>query len=231
MQRSWSPAVVLRIGTLLVQAHFLAEHPDRAIALCSTIYYNLRRSHGGLDPQALEFADRLTQLLKSAGRRRDAVRIHEDVVSDLDEHMVSARTAHLNNNHGNGNGNSTNTRATDESDERLRAAADAHLEGLRRCGWASRRDGQAAMAELYGRLRRYGPLKVQPVEQWGPVSAEEEEDEKDEPAPLFAEGTVRWVLVGSDADKDKSRKKQRDSITPAKERWGCWEAPRQVHVI
>jgi len=210
--------VVLRIGTLLVHAYFLASHPERAISLCHTIYYNLRRSHGGLDPQALEFADRLVALLRLSGRRRDAIRVHEDVVSDLDEHIVALRSANFARNNG-GSGE-----APDERDDRLRAAADTHLDGLRRCGWATRGEGRAAMSELYRRLQKYGTLNVQPIEQWGPASEEEEKKAKDVPfEPLST-----WILTGADKDKDARSRKHRDSVTPAKERWGCWDVPRQV---
>jgi hypothetical protein len=177
--------VVLCIGRYLVDAHYYAGNLDRAIALCDTIYYNLRQSRGGLDKAALDFAQRLSTLLEGGHRARDAVRLHEDVVSDLDE--------------------------------RLRAAADAHLDGLRRCGWASRGDGLRASSEIYGRLKRYGTLTVPPVEQWASINTKEEKR-----SSVYV-GQTSWILVGVDADKE-GRKKKRDSFAPAKERWGCWEA-------
>jgi hypothetical protein len=213
VQRNWSPDVVLRIASLLVDAHVLASHRERAVALCDTVYYNLRQSRGGLDPQTLRFADRLAALHKRAGRRRDATRVHEDVVCDLDEHLAALEDA------GPVGGDAAAEQY--QRDERLRAVADAHLDGLRRCGWATRQDGLRATGELYGRLRRYGPLTVPPVEQWGAVNGVAEEKKEKETTTAWA-GPIEWILVGADADKEARKGRKRDSVAPAKERWGCW---------
>ncbi|TQN71333.1 hypothetical protein CSHISOI_04148, partial [Colletotrichum shisoi] len=87
----WTPDVVLTIGSLLVNAHELAGHLDRAIGLCETIYYSVRQSRGGLDRSALYFSHRLTYLLRHADRLRDAGRVHLDVARDLDEHLAATR--------------------------------------------------------------------------------------------------------------------------------------------
>ncbi|KAI0001547.1 hypothetical protein F4779DRAFT_604183 [Xylariaceae sp. FL0662B] len=189
VQRSWSPDVVLRVGSLLVDAYVSAGHTEHAITLADTLYYNVRQSRGGLSTEALSFADKLTVLLGRAGRTREAARIHADVLSDLDAHRL----------HGSSAGKDT---------ERLRAAADAHLDGLRRCGWASRMEGVRTAKGFQDRLgRRYGPLKALPVEKWSTVDVQKEK-EVTYPAPQA------WSLVVS---KETG---SRDFISPALERWG-----------
>ncbi|KAI1078539.1 hypothetical protein F5B20DRAFT_582167 [Whalleya microplaca] len=186
VQRSWSPDVVLRVGLLLVDAYVSAGHTEEAITLADTLYYNLRQSRGGLSTEALNFADKLTVLLIRAGRTREAARIHTDVLSDLDTHRLKGNT---------GKGN-----------ERLRAEADSHLNGLRRCGWASRNEGVRTAKGFQDRLsRRYGSLKVLPVEKWSTVDVQEE---------LTYSVPQEWNLVVS---KETG---SRDFISPALERWG-----------
>ncbi|KAI0095438.1 hypothetical protein F4776DRAFT_677433 [Hypoxylon sp. NC0597] len=189
VQRSWSPAVVLHIGELLIDAHVSASHVDSAIALADILYYNVRQSRGGLDRHALVFANKLSVLLSRAGRTRDAARIHADVLRDLDEHRVGAGI-------------------DAKEKERLRAAADLHLDGLRRCGWASRPEWARSATGLHERLgRRYGGLTVPPVEKWGAVDAKKEKE-------LTYSGPSAWSL---DIEKETTK---RDLISPAKERWG-----------
>ncbi|KAI1140079.1 hypothetical protein F5Y05DRAFT_306065 [Hypoxylon sp. FL0543] len=191
VQRSWSPAVVLHIGQLLIDAHVSASHVDSAIALADILYYNVRQSRGGLDPHALVFADKLSVLLARAGRTRDAARIHADVLRDLDEHRVVS-----------GGGDA-------KEKERLRAAADLHLDGLRRCGWASRPEWARNAAGLHARLgRRYGALTVPPVEKWSAADAKKDKE-------VTYSGPTTW---GLDVEKEETTK--RDLISPAKERWG-----------
>ncbi|OTA93994.1 hypothetical protein M434DRAFT_11215, partial [Hypoxylon sp. CO27-5] len=193
VQRSWSPAVVLHIGQLLIDAHVSASHIDSAIALADILYYNVRQSRGGLDPHALVYANKLSVLLARAGRTRDAARIHADVLRDLDEHRGGA---------GAGAGIDAKEK------ERLRGAADLHLDGLRRCGWATRPEWVRTAAGLYERLgRRYGGLTVPPVEKWGAVDAKKEKE-------LTYSGPSAWSL---DVEKETTK---RDLISPAKERWG-----------
>ncbi|KAF6815287.1 nacht domain protein [Colletotrichum sojae] len=200
VQHNWSPKTVLAIGSLLVNAHLSAGHLDEAIALCETIYYNVRQSLGGLCSQALDFANRLCHLLRRAGRHRDAARVHLDVVCDLDEHLLA-------------------TRGADKSED-LRAAADLHLDGMRRSGWASRgADGLRTSRELYGRLKGYGKLDTPAVEQWQPVSAADEKREAGAPVTW----SVEWRLSGMEAERPPMQK--RYSVAQAKERWGCWSHP------
>ncbi|OLN98018.1 hypothetical protein CCHL11_06795 [Colletotrichum chlorophyti] len=191
----WSPDVVLNIGLLLVNAHELASHLDQATVLCETIYYNVRQSRGGLDPQALYFSKRLGYLYRRAHRLRDAARLHLEVVCDLDEHLTATRGA--------------------DKEERLRAAADMHLDGMRRCGWASRGDVKM-MRDTMERLRGYGKLSVASVESWGPVSAA---DEKKEASLVWPE-TITWDLKQSAPEEEvKKETKKRNLVAPAKERW------------
>ncbi|KAI1408061.1 hypothetical protein F5Y13DRAFT_205145 [Hypoxylon sp. FL1857] len=189
VQRSWSPAVVLHIGQLLIDAHVSASHVDSAIALADILYYNVRQSRGGLDRHALVFANKLSVLLSRAGRTRDAARIHADVLRDLDDHRLGAGT-------------------DSKEKERLRSAADLHLDGLRRCGWASRPEWARTATGLHERLgRRYGGLTVPPVEKWSSIDAKKDKE-------LTYSGPTAWSL---DIEKETTK---RDLISPAKERWG-----------
>ncbi|KAI1097860.1 hypothetical protein F4804DRAFT_147420 [Jackrogersella minutella] len=190
VQRSWSPAVVLHIGQLLIDAHVSASHLDSAVALADILYYNVRQSRGGLDRHALAFADKLGVLLSRAGRTRDAARLHAEVLRDLDEHR------------------GLGSHADPKAKERLRAAADLHLDGLRRCGWASRPEGARTAAGLHERLgRRYGALTVPAVDRWGAVDPKKDRE-------LTYSGPTAWSL---DVEKETAK---RDLISPAKERWG-----------
>ncbi|KAK6950623.1 hypothetical protein Daesc_007147 [Daldinia eschscholtzii] len=189
VQRNWSPAVVLHIGQLLIDAHVSASHIDSAIALADILYYNVRQSRGGLDRHALNFANKLSVLLSRAGRTRDTGRIHAEVLRDLDEHRIVMGT-------------------DPKEKERLRAAADLHLDGLRRCGWASRPEWARTATGLHTRLgRRYGGLTVQPVEKWGAVDIKKEKE-------LTYSSPTTWSL---NVEKETTK---RDLVSPAKERWG-----------
>ncbi|KAK6837844.1 hypothetical protein PG987_006125 [Apiospora arundinis] len=189
VQRNWSTAVVLRIGSLLVEAHAREAHVDQAIELCSTMYYNVRQSRGGTHGQALDLAHRLAALLRYAGRVREAIR----------------------------------------SSERMRAAAETHLDGMRRCGYGSGGGSAAATAvssapasrqrstaNLYQRLAgRYGKFGVPPIDKW--------EGKMPENGNGHVEfDSVSWVLHVTDNDEDLKKGHNRDSIGPAKQRWGLW---------
>ncbi|XXH04135.1 hypothetical protein Hte_010548 [Hypoxylon texense] len=196
VQRSWSPAVVLHVGALLIDAHVSASHVDSAIALADILYYNVRQSRGGLDPHALAFANKLSVLLARAGRAREAARIHLDVLRDLDEH------------HHHRSDRSDAAPIDAKHKEILRGASDAHLDGLRRCGWAARPDGSRTAAALHERLaRKYGGLTVPPVDRWGAVDPKKEKE-------LTYSGPTAWSLH---VEKETAK---RDLIVPAKERWG-----------
>ncbi|KAI0179468.1 hypothetical protein GGR52DRAFT_589190 [Hypoxylon sp. FL1284] len=201
VQRSWSPAVVLHVGALLIDAHVAASHVDSAVALADILYYNVRQSRGGLDPHALAFADKLSVLLARAGRSRDAARIHLDVLRDLDE------LSHHHHQHPGTEGNANK--------QRLRAAADTHLDGLRRCGWAARPDGARTAAGLHDRLaRRLGALATPPVDRWAAI------DPKKDREVSYA-GPAAWSLdVGKEHEEEDTAARRRDLIVPAKERWG-----------
>ncbi|KAI2467444.1 hypothetical protein F4781DRAFT_433450 [Annulohypoxylon bovei var. microspora] len=187
VQRSWSPAVVLHIGQLLIDAHVSASHVDSAVALADILYYNVRQSRGGLDRHTLTFAHKLSVLLTRAGRTRDAARVHAEILRDLDEHRAVADAA---------------------DKERLRAAADLHLDGLRRCGWAARPEWARTATGLHDRLgRRYGALAVPPIDRWGAVDPKKDRE-------LTYAGPTAWSL---DVEKETAK---RDLIMPARERWG-----------
>ncbi|KAI1394396.1 uncharacterized protein F4822DRAFT_388082 [Hypoxylon trugodes] len=200
IQRSWSPANVLQIGRLLIDAHVLASHNDDAVALAENLYYNVRESRGGLDTYTLAVADKLTVLLARLGRSREAVRVHNWVLRDLDEHSIFT---------------ANNGDAKAEKD-RLRATADQHLTGLRRCGWASRPEGARTATALHAKLgHRYGGLTVPPVEKWGAVDPKKNRD------LTYSEPTT-WSL---DVEKETTK---RDWVAPAKERWGYFVRTPEV---
>lgn len=219
MQRNWSTAVVLRIGSLLVEAHARAAHVDQAIELCSTMYYNVRQSRGGTHGQALDLAHRLAALLRHAGRVREAIRVHERVLHDLDEDD-HAYYGH-------------------KSLERMRAAAETHLDGMRRCGYVGGGGGgsgaataissapasrQHSTANLYQRLAdRYGKFGVPPVDKWEGKMLENGNGHVE-----F--DSVSWVLHVTDNDKDLKKGHKRDSIGLAKQRWGLWGRASEVQV-
>lgn len=165
-----------------------ASHVDSAVALADILYYNVRQSRGGLDLHALTFANKLSVLLTRAGRTRDAARVHAEVLRDLDEHRGA--------------------RVEAGEKERLRGAADLHLEGLRRCGWAARPEGKRMASAFYERLgKRYGALTVPSVDKWGAVDAKKDRE-------VTYSGPTAWSLV---VEKETVK---RDLIIPAKERWG-----------
>ncbi|RYP75455.1 hypothetical protein DL771_002340 [Monosporascus sp. 5C6A] len=208
VQRGWSTDTVLQIGSCLVDAHVFAGHLDVAINLCDTLYYNVRHSRGALHPRALDFANRLTILLRRAGRFRDAAHVHVDVVRDLVDHRTDASA--------NGGG---------EDNERLRAAAETHLDGMRRSGWAKRGPGGMRVAKaLQGRLQgKYGKLNVPAVEQW---TAPDEKREREVAYP----GSAQWTLGMAERKTIK-----RDSINIAKEHWAfgsrAWKSPEIGKII
>ncbi|KAI1455320.1 hypothetical protein F4805DRAFT_275192 [Annulohypoxylon moriforme] len=194
VQRSWSPAIVLHIGQLLIDAHVSASHIDSAVALADILYYNVRQSRGGLDAHALTYAHKLSVLLTRAGRTRDAARVHAEVLRDLDEHRSMALTLH----------------SDPAEKERLRAAADLHLDGLRRCGWASRPEWARMATGLHERLgKRYGALTVPGVDKWGAVDVKKDRE-------VTYSGPTTWSLV---VEKETGK---RDLISHAKERWGWY---------
>ncbi|KAI2602069.1 hypothetical protein GGR54DRAFT_625758 [Hypoxylon sp. NC1633] len=217
VQRKWSPAVVLHIGQLLIDAHVSASHVDSAIALADILYYNVRQSRGGLDPHALTYANKLSVLLLRAGRARDAARIHAEVLRDLDEHHH-----HQYHTHSHSHSPAANAPADSGSEDEkkkhalFRAAADTHLDGLRRCGWASRPEGARTAAGFRDRLgRRYGGLATPAVEKWGPVDPKREKE-------VTYSGPTAWSL---DVEAETAA---RDLIAPAKERWGYFSRTAAV---
>ncbi|KAI1466225.1 uncharacterized protein F4812DRAFT_100514 [Daldinia caldariorum] len=186
-QRDWSPAFILHIGQLLLDARVLASHTDSAIKLAKKLYYNVRQSHDSVDRQALNLANKLSVLLAQAGLTRNTGRIHIEVLHDLIEHSIAAGT-------------------DPKEKERLHAAADLHLDGLRRCGWAPRSWYIRTATELHTKLgRRYGGLTVPPVEKWGDAKKEKEKE-------LKYPGPTTWSL---DVEKETTG---RDLVSPAKAR-------------
>ncbi|KAK7961589.1 uncharacterized protein PG986_002414 [Apiospora aurea] len=229
VQRTWSSDVVLRIGSLLVEAHArVPGHLDRALELCETMYYNVRQSRGGSSPKALDLGRRLASLLQYTGRAREAGRVHERILHDLDEMNNGYEDA------------GCGQRALEVRKERMRAAAETHLEGMRMCGWGGSGSGssspatptsrQRSTADLYQRLAdRYGKLGVPPVDKWEGKSVLENGSKGH-----VEFGSVSWVLdVTDDERKDagESAGLKRDSIGPAKQRWGCWGRGPEAQLV
>ncbi|KAK8075855.1 hypothetical protein PG997_010518 [Apiospora hydei] len=229
VQRTWSTDIVLRIGSLLVEAHArVPGHLDRALELCGTMYYNVRQSRGGSSAKALDLGRRLTSLLQYAGRAREAGRVHERVLHDLDEMSGGYDDA------------GCGQRALEVRRERMRAAAETHLEGMRMCGWGGSGNGSSSpttptsrrrsTAELYQRLaERYGKLGVPPVDKWEGKSVVENGSKGH-----VEFGSVSWVLHVTDDEKrddGESAGLKRDSIGLAKQRWGCWGKSPEVQLV
>lgn len=81
MQKNWSPEIITGVGKRYVQALFLGEgERQKSITLCEAICYNLRRVYGALDPKALAMSEVLSQVYTAAGRPKDAMRVHEDLL-------------------------------------------------------------------------------------------------------------------------------------------------------
>jgi len=84
VQKSWTatPATVISIGILLVQTRFLLgpTYHSKAIRLCEAICYNLRQVSGGLSKRSLKLQDLLSKVYMTAGRYKDAMGVHEDVL-------------------------------------------------------------------------------------------------------------------------------------------------------
>ncbi|KAK8017113.1 hypothetical protein PG993_015302 [Apiospora rasikravindrae] len=156
-----------------------------------------------------------------AGRAREAVRVHERVLHDLDEMD--------NSDYGCGQ------KALEVKKERMRAAAEAHLEGMRLCDWGGSSSTvpaprRSSTTELYRRLaHRYGKLGVPPVDKWKGKSM------PDNGSKGHIEfGSVSWDLHVTDDENESHNTKgghKRDSVGPAKQRWGCWGRNPEVQLV
>ncbi len=80
VQKNWSPDIIIAIGKRFVQARYLGGHTTKAISLCETICYNLRRVWGAIDPKTLEMTEILSQLYTACGHHREAMRLHEEIL-------------------------------------------------------------------------------------------------------------------------------------------------------
>jgi hypothetical protein len=145
VQKTWSSTTVLGIGRSLVHARYANGHISTAIELCDTICYNLRRSRGWLDDDALAMSELLAKLYTSQHRHREAMGVHEEIL-----------------------------RETDENDDMEKAYyANHHLELLKRAyqrngAWDK---SEKSYRELYAALKRFG-LSVQPIEKWSSKGAD-----------------------------------------------------------
>ena len=133
VQKTWSPDTVLSIGRCLVHARHGNGQIRSAIELCDTLCYNLRRSRGWLDKDALEMVELLTQLYTANNQHAEVMRVHEEVLREIDENdddgYVDRANVHF---------------------KLLRAAF------LRLGRWER---SERTYKELYGRLKRYRGLE------------------------------------------------------------------------
>jgi tetratricopeptide (TPR) repeat protein len=146
VQRTWSSTTVLSIGRSLVHAHYAAGHLTKAIELCDTICYNLRRSHGWLDADTVAMSKLLAELYTATHRHREAMAVHEEILREIDE---------------------------DGDNEKAGLYANGLLELLKRAyqrlgGWDK---NEKTYRELFAQLKRFG-LSVQPIEHWSPKGAD-----------------------------------------------------------
>ena len=146
MQNTWSSTTVLSIGRNLVHAHYAAGHLSKAIELCDTICYNLRRSRGWLDADAIAMSKLLAELYTATHRHREAMGVHEEILREIDE---------------------------DGDDEKAGLYVNGQLELLKRAyqrlgGWDK---SEKTYRELFTRLKRFG-LSIQPIEQWSAKGAD-----------------------------------------------------------
>ena len=146
VQNTWSSTTVLSIGRNLVHAHYAAGHLSKAIELCDTICYNLRRSRGWLDADAIAMSKLLAELYTATHRYREAMGVHEEILREIDE---------------------------DDDGEKAGLYVNGQLELLKRAyqrlgGWDK---SEKTYRALFTRLKRFG-LSLQPIEQWSPKGAD-----------------------------------------------------------
>ena len=93
VRRSWRPATVLSIGFALVHAYAGQKQKlDRAIDLADLLWYNLRRSRGWLDKNAVAASQLLASLYVEASRPADAMGVYESVLRQVE--AASVKKAH-----------------------------------------------------------------------------------------------------------------------------------------
>ena len=85
VQRAWNAETVLRLGQNLVHAHYKAGHVREATELCDRICYNLRRSRGWLEPEALTMSRLLAELHTEVGNHAKSMCVHEEILREIDE--------------------------------------------------------------------------------------------------------------------------------------------------
>ncbi|EPE09363.1 nacht domain protein [Ophiostoma piceae UAMH 11346] len=99
VRRSWRPATVLSIGFALVHAYAGQNQKlDRAIDLADLLWYNLRRSRGWLDKDAVAASQLLASLYAEAGRPADAMGVYESVLRQVE--AASVKKAYANGTNG-----------------------------------------------------------------------------------------------------------------------------------
>lgn len=86
VRRSWKPETVLSIGFALVHAYAgQKQHKlDRAIDLADILWFNLVRSRGWLDRDAVAAGQLLASLYIEAGRAADAMKVYESVLRQIE---------------------------------------------------------------------------------------------------------------------------------------------------
>ena len=232
MQKTWSPPVVLRIGTALVDAHAQAGHVNRAVHLADTLYHNLRSSRSVLAPEVLDLVDQLAAILLRAKRPVEVVTMFEDLLREIDDigaHMRMAdetRNGGLGNGHKNGDMNGLKKAIRMEvrhDPSTVRNAASRALNGIRRVvrstgGWSSlgaRGDGsKRATYEMYSRLKRFGDIDVPAIDAWDTAKVTDSYQSS-------SNGSFEWSIVSKKEVSESTEK--RDFVMLTRERWGLWE--------
>ncbi|CAK7236304.1 hypothetical protein SEUCBS140593_009575 [Sporothrix eucalyptigena] len=131
VRRSWRPATVLSIGFALVHAYAAQkEHKlDCAIDLADLLWYNLRRSRGWLDKDAVAASQLLASLYLEAGRAADAMTVYESVLRQI-EAAAGKKAGGATNGHSNGVTNAGHTEDAEGDRELLSLHARQHLDLL-----------------------------------------------------------------------------------------------------
>lgn len=201
VRRNWRPATVLSIGFALVHAYAGQKQKlDRAIDLADLLWYNLRRSRGWLDKDAVAASQLLASLYVEASRPADAMGVYESVLRQIE--AASVKKAR----HANGNGaNGANGHTEDADGDRALLALHArqHLDLLSaahaRLGrWTK---PKKEFHDLYDHLRDGLGLKAQlpsGFDKWAATAANAATDKSSLPGQYVT--LTDWRITGETCD-------------------------------
>ncbi|CAK7222529.1 hypothetical protein SCUCBS95973_004872 [Sporothrix curviconia] len=202
VRRSWRPATVLSIGFALVHAYACQkEHKlDRAIDLADLLWYNLRRSRGWLDKDAVAASQLLASLYLEAGRAADAMTVYESVLRQIEAAANKSASGHAASN-GNGVTNAGHTEDAEGDRALLSLHARQHLDLL---GAAHARLGRwikpkKEYHDLYDHLRDSLGLKSQlpvPFDKWAAAASNAAKDPAQLPGGYVL--LKNWTISGGE---------------------------------